>query len=132
MDDQRDVAAIGFEDVGHCFCGADVEVVMPVAADLAFQLQPVPAGAGVAAEKDAAHVIVDADDVNPLRGEAPDGVAADQTRRSRDNRHRHSYLTAFLFRHECRPMRNLDDRRYCSNSARVFHLISGHPLLCRP
>jgi hypothetical protein len=68
---------------------ANIDIAVSVAHKLGLESLPAPNRAGVLAEKLAAHVIVDSDDVQSLAGKEPRGLGPDQTRRSSDYRNCH-------------------------------------------
>ena len=90
VDHDGDVRAVLLEDLGQPFAVADVDVEVGVrVAELAGQPQQAPRGRSVLAEEVAAHVVVDADDVEAQAGEMADRLGADQSRRAGDQCDRH-------------------------------------------
>ena len=65
---------------------------MAIGLDLDFEALPAPRGARLVAEEYAAHVVVDADDVEPLGREKAHRFGADQSCRSRYHYHAHTWF----------------------------------------
>src|SRR6267142_2792163 len=82
--------AISLEKIRHRALIADVHVIVPISLEPGLEALPVPGRAGLLPEKLAAHVVVDADDFQPLVGKEPRSLRADQTRRTRDYGNSHS------------------------------------------
>src|SRR6267378_7159531 len=108
MDDRVDRGAILGEGRVHQLGVADVAVDMAIALDLDLEPLAAPRRARVIAEEDAPHVVVDADDIEPLRRQEADRLGPDQPGRSRYNNHAHFLRSpaASLFKHrfDRRPM----------------------------
>jgi len=69
---------------------ANVDVAVAITHELDLRPLSTPNRAGLLAEKLAAHVIVDADDVQPPGGKKPSGLGPDQTHRASDYGNSHS------------------------------------------
>jgi hypothetical protein len=77
--DDRDVLPVPAEDLAQRGAVADVHVVVGVrVAQLAGQPQHVPRRGRLRPEEPRAHVVVDADHVQPQRGEVPYRLRPDQ------------------------------------------------------
>ena len=90
VDDRRNGAAVTGEDRVNQRGIANVAVDVPIVLDLDFEALPAPRGARLVAEKDAPHVVVDADDVEPLGREKAHRFGPNQSCRSRYHYHAHT------------------------------------------
>ena len=96
MDHHGDVACVFAEGRVHGRGVADVGVDMGIAA-LAAERLDLPAGAGLLAEELAAHVVIDADDLQTSLSKHPCGLGANQTG---NDRHAHAHILWPLRRQE--------------------------------
>src|SRR6516225_3146988 len=94
---------------------------MAVRPELGLEAMPVPGRSGLLPEELAAHVVVDADDVQPLVGEEPGGLGSDQTSRTSNYSNGHSTRLVILV-----LLRALGDVRRASQRPRpICRLSSG-------
>jgi hypothetical protein len=94
--DHRDVAAVVREELTDTGLVADVQIGVPVAAHRGFQPLPVPSRATRRSEEVPAHVVVDADDVEALRGEERRRFRSDEAGRAGDDGDRHNYAPCLV------------------------------------
>ncbi len=75
--DQLDVGAVLGEQGLDPLAIPDVDLAMGVVRDRRFQVATAPLGRGIIAEELSSHVVVDPDDMEPLRAEEPNRLRAD-------------------------------------------------------
>jgi PAS domain S-box-containing protein len=79
MNHQRDVRTVTAEHAINFVGIADIDVQMPIAPpEFLFQLVALPVRRSLCAEELLAHIVVDADDIEPVAGEVAAGFGADQ------------------------------------------------------
>ena len=78
VDDELDVRRIFLKNLFKTFQIADVQVVMRVILDLFLEKLLVPGGGSLRAEEIFTHVVVDANDLQPLPGKIPHRLRTDQ------------------------------------------------------
>src|SRR5262249_9450245 len=89
MDHKPDVVAVPREQGLDRLAIPDVRRPVGIIRQARFQLTPAPFGRRVVAEKLLPHVVLDADDLEPLRAEETYGLGAYQACRPRDDTYCH-------------------------------------------
>jgi hypothetical protein len=92
MDDQRNVAPVSREHLFHGGRVADVSAHVAVTGHLALEHCPAPCRAAVFAEEVPAHVVVDADDVEPLAGKEECRLSSDESSGAGNQHNRHRLI----------------------------------------
>jgi len=97
MDYQLDVTAKFTKNEIDVRLVANVDGVMPVVWDSFLEMPPIPRGRGFVAEELSSHIVIDADNSEPLAGDLAEGLGPNETRGTGNDCNRHRILLACLY-----------------------------------